>query len=59
MNRQSPLLLLLLLAFVFSPALFSWVLSTDGTWYRPYIIWLCIVVIAYLTQKASVKHNDP
>lgn len=58
MNRQSPLLLLLLLLFIFSPTLFTWVLSTDGAWYRPYFIWLVIVIIAYFVQRSTVKPND-
>lgn len=58
MKRQSPLLLLLLIAFAFSPTVLSWILSTDGAWYRPYIIWLVIIVIAFFIQRALVKNHD-
>ena len=56
--RQSPLLLILLLVFIFSPRLFSWLLSTTGAWYRPYIIWLAIIVIAFFVQRSLVKKNE-
>lgn len=58
MRRQSPLLLLLLILFVFSPSLFNWVVSTDGAWYRPYIIWFGIVVISYFIQRNLTKSHD-
>lgn len=56
--RQSPLLLILLLLFIFSPSLFSWLLSTTGGWYRPYIIWLAIIIIAYFVQRSLVKKHE-
>jgi len=58
MNRQSPLLLIFLLLFIFSPSLISWVLNADGAWYRPYIIWLVVIVMAYFTQRSMVKPDD-
>lgn len=50
MKRQRPLLLLLLAAYIFAPTFFNWVIKPEGGWYRPYIIWLIVVVVAYLLQ---------
>lgn len=58
MYKQSPVLLLILLTLIFSPTLASWVLSTDGVWYRPYIVWLIIIIITYFVQRAALKHHD-
>lgn len=58
MNRQSPLLLIFLLLFIFSPSLISWVLSAHGAWYRPYLIWLVVIAIAYFVQRSMVKPDD-
>jgi len=50
MKKQRPLLLLLLAAYIFAPTFFNWVIKPEGGWYRPYIIWLIVVVVAYLLQ---------
>lgn len=57
MNKQRPLLLLLLVFYIFSPTLFSWVINPSGAWYRPYIIWMLLVVVAYVVQGRG-KDND-
>ncbi len=58
MYKQSPILLLMLLLLIFSPSLASWILSTEGAWYRPYIIWLVVIVITYFVQRTAVKNRD-
>lgn len=57
MNRQRPLLLLVLVAYIFSPALYTWVTDPAGVWYKPYIIWAVVVVIAFIIQSRN-KHHD-
>ncbi|WNO09468.1 hypothetical protein [Teredinibacter sp. KSP-S5-2] len=57
MNKQRPLILLLLVFYIFSPTLFSWVINPAGAWYRPYIIWMLLVVVAYVVQGRG-KDND-
>lgn len=57
MNRQTPLLLLVLVAYIFSPTLYGWVINPAGAWYKPYIIWAMVVVAAYILQSRS-KHRD-
>jgi len=53
MKRHRPLLLFLLLVYIFAPTLLSWVTHPEGDWYRPYFLWLLVVVIAYLLQDRS------
>ncbi|SMF21052.1 hypothetical protein SAMN02745866_01323 [Alteromonadaceae bacterium Bs31] len=60
MKRQRPLLLLLLLIYIFSPTLFGWITNPDGGWYRPYVIWLLVIVIAYFSQQRDTEeHEEP
>jgi hypothetical protein len=46
------LLLMLGVAFVFFPAIEEWVLSDGLKWYRPWQVWLLIVVAAYWNQRS-------
>jgi hypothetical protein len=34
MNNQRLVILLLLVAYIFSPSLFDWIINTEGTLYR-------------------------
>lgn len=46
--------LLLLVAgvvLVFFPAIESWMVSPEIAWYRPYQLWLLVVVAAYWNQR--------
>lgn len=45
------LLLLLALTFVFSPTLQGWVLSGDTAWYRPYLVWVGMLLFVYWGQR--------
>ncbi|MBU2986333.1 hypothetical protein [Saccharophagus degradans] len=56
-NKQRPLLLLMLVVYIFSPTLFSWVVNPDGAWYRPYLIWVLVIIVAFFVQTRS-KRND-
>lgn len=49
MNTR-PLILLLLVLYIFSPTLFNWMINPNGAWYRPYLIWAGVIVVAYLLQ---------
>jgi uncharacterized membrane protein len=47
---------ILLLAFgvllVFMPSIGDWLTSSDTAWYRPYQLWLLIIVAAYWNQRS-------
>ncbi|MFT7388209.1 MAG: putative membrane protein [Candidatus Endobugula sp.] len=53
MSNHRLLLLALLVAYIFTPTLFNWMISSGGSWYRPFIIWLIIIVIAFVMQRFS------
>lgn len=57
MNRQSPLILLLLVAYIFLPALLRWLTDASSGWYKPFIVWLGVILGAYLLQRHSAKHD--
>lgn len=57
MTPQRPLILIVLVIYIFSPTLFSWVVNPNGAWYRPYLIWLLVVFVAYILQGRK-KSND-
>lgn len=48
--KTRPLILLLLILYIFSPTLFNWMINPNGAWYRPYIIWMLVIAIAYYLQ---------
>ena len=41
---------MILAAYVFLPTLFNWISHPEGAWYRPYLIWGGLVLIAFLLQ---------
>lgn len=57
MNNQRLIILLLLVAYIFSPTLFGWIANPDGHWYRPYILWALVIVIAYLSQFGKNRRD--
>lgn len=58
MNNQRLVILLLLVAYIFSPSLFNWIINTEGAWYRPYIVWVVVIVIAFIMQIRRKKYQD-
>ena len=47
------LLLLLALIFVFAPTLQEWVLSGGSAWYRPYLVWIGLIIFIYWSQRGK------
>ncbi|MBT4521680.1 MAG: hypothetical protein HOC23_16905 [Halieaceae bacterium] len=46
------LLLIVGIAFIFMPTIEEWVVSGGSAWYRPYQLWMLIVIAAYWNQRA-------
>jgi len=57
MNKQRPLLLIILLLYIFTPELVQWITATDGHWYRPFIVWLLVIFVAFLLQGKEKNHD--
>jgi len=47
------IIILILMMFVFSPAIDNWISTNQAAWYRPYIAWGIILFIIYRSQKSS------
>lgn len=57
--RISPaLLLILLLVVIFAPSLQDWATQGGTQWYRPYVLWLVMVVFVAWTVWQSQKRQD-
>lgn len=53
MYIQRLLLLLAILFAVFAPTVENWISGGQGTWHRPFILWLLIIFMIYLSQRPS------
>lgn len=57
--RLSPsLLLLIILSFVFMPTLQEWIVQGGANWYRPFIIWLVVIVYVFITQSGGQQDES-
>ena len=62
MKISPALLLLLLVIFVFSPSIQEWVMQGGSAWYRPYLLWLIIIIFVWRSarlheQKLTAKND--
>lgn len=46
------LLLFILGGYLLSPALIEWWSDGGTAWYRPYLIWLCLIAFTYWIGKS-------
>lgn len=37
---------------IFSPALEEWIFHSESGWYRPYELWLLVIVASYWNQRS-------
>ncbi len=51
------LLLVFLVILIFSPAIQDWISNNQAAWYRPYVAWMFIIIVAYLSQR-RFKRKD-
>ncbi|MCK9237830.1 MAG: hypothetical protein M0P46_07010 [Thiopseudomonas sp.] len=36
--------------YLFSPAIMDWWTAVHNEWYRPYLLWLILIVVTFLLQ---------
>jgi len=58
MNNQRLVILLLLVAYIFSPSLFNWIINPEGAWYRPFIVWVVVIVVAFMMQIRRKNYHE-
>lgn len=51
MNISPSLLLLMLVIFVFAPSIQEWITQGGTAWYRPYQVWLVVIIFIYWSQR--------
>lgn len=51
------LLLVIFFLFFFAPGLENWIKSNPSLWYRPYLVWLIVIVAAYFGQRKGRSHD--
>lgn len=44
-------LLLVVGIYLFSPAIMDWWIDATGAWYRPYMLWLILIVVTFILQS--------
>ncbi|WP_019529793.1 hypothetical protein [Dasania marina] len=57
MRINPALLLLILLLIVFTPSIHEWITETDSAWYRPYIVWLGLIIFVYWGQRSTTNNE--
>jgi len=57
MNKHQPLLLLLLVVYIIFPSLVDWVIDAQAGWYRPFIFWAVVVLVAFILQRRDNSHD--
>ncbi len=45
MQISSTFLILVLVVFIFAPSIQDWVTQGGAVWYRPYIVWLIVILL--------------
>ena len=45
------MLLVVGVVLIFFPAIEGWMTSSETAWYRPYLLWLLVIVAAYWNQR--------
>jgi hypothetical protein len=57
MPVRHALLFIIFFLFFFAPGLEHWMRTGASEWYRPYIVWFLVIVIAFLGQKLGKPPN--
>ena len=52
------LLFILAIAVMFIPTAQEWITSDRTAWYRPYLIWVAVIALAWWNQRKSYG-DDP
>lgn len=42
------------IVLIFFPAIEEWLINSPTAWYRPYQLWLLVIVAAYWNQRTRV-----
>ncbi|HEY9034404.1 MAG TPA: hypothetical protein VIN71_10740 [Pseudomonadales bacterium] len=51
------LLLVIMVIFIFSPAILDWITDNHAAWYRPFIAWLLVILLVWTAQWWSGRKD--
>jgi cytochrome c-type biogenesis protein CcmH/NrfF len=57
MRISPPLLLLMLVTFIFSPSIQEWITSGGAAWYRPYLLWVIAIIVVFWSVRRSERRQ--
>lgn len=58
MNSPRLIILLLLIAYIFAPTLINWIINPEAAWYRPFLVWMLVIVVALVVQLKRKKFHE-
>jgi hypothetical protein len=58
MHINRVLLLVMLLLFVFSPAIGRWITEDPARWYRPQLVWLALILIVAVSMYRDTRRGN-
>lgn len=50
MHIHRLVLILVVGIFLFSPAIMDWWIASTNSWYRPYLLWLLLIIATFILQ---------
>lgn len=58
MNKQRPILLIVLVIYIFLPSILQWTVNDAGHWFRPFVIWIVVIFAAFILQLRKPNGQD-
>lgn len=58
MHINRVLLLVMILLFVFSPVIATWITSAPALWYRPQLVWLGLIAIVAASMYRDTRRGN-
>jgi hypothetical protein len=58
MHINRVLLLVMLLLFVFSPAIGHWITENPARWYRPQLVWLALILVVAVSMYRDARRGN-
>jgi len=58
MHINRVLLLVMILLFVFSPVIRSWIVASPEAWYRPQLLWLGLILVVAVSMSRDTRRGN-
>ncbi|WP_317931833.1 hypothetical protein [Halioxenophilus sp. WMMB6] len=58
LSKQRLIILILVMAAVFSPSVLQWIVNPQGAWYRPFLLWGLVILVAFWLQRKGSSGDD-